>query len=181
MGSRRKHSVHAWRLAAFLVGAGLLAGCMPPPDQAPESPEPEVHKRERHHRHREEGAEAPRRQEENREEPSRRHGETRGEPSQSGESKNRVPEKVLVVLKYVEEHHDAPAGYEGGREFHNSSGQGEEPLPRRDNRGQSITYHEWDVNRKVAGVNRGAERLITGSDGSAYFTSDHYRTFTKIR
>ncbi len=46
---------------------------------------------------------------------------------------------------------------------------------------EPITYQEWDVNRKVSGVNRGAERLITGSDGSAYYTSDHYRTFTKIR
>ena len=57
----------------------------------------------------------------------------------------------------------------------------EEALPRRDDNGRAVTYQEWDVNRHVAGVNRGAERLITGSDGAAYYTSDHYRTFTKIR
>jgi guanyl-specific ribonuclease Sa len=37
------------------------------------------------------------------------------------------------------------------------------------------------VNPKVEGVNRGTERLITGSDGSAYVTADHYKTFTKVR
>ena len=88
---------------------------------------------------------------------------------------------MLFVLKYVEEHHEAPAGYEGGREFHNYGGRNEESLPRRDDHGRAIAYQEWDINRKVRGVNRGAERLITGSDGSAYYTSDHYRTFTKIR
>jgi guanyl-specific ribonuclease Sa len=29
-------------------------------------------------------------------------------------------------------------------------------------------------------VDRGAERLVTGSDGSAWFTADHYRTFLLI-
>jgi ribonuclease T1 len=31
------------------------------------------------------------------------------------------------------------------------------------------------------GTNRGAERLVTGSDGSAYYTSDHYQTFRRIQ
>jgi guanyl-specific ribonuclease Sa len=133
--------------------------------------EPGVHKKERHHHNREEGADSQSRRQEKRDEPSR-----------SEDSKGAAPEKVLVVLKYVEEHHEAPAGYEGGREFHNSGGRdGEEALPRRDARDRPVTYREWDVNRKVAGRNRGVERLITGSDGSAYYTSDHYRTFTKIR
>ncbi|MGO9868230.1 MAG: ribonuclease domain-containing protein [Rhodomicrobium sp.] len=44
-----------------------------------------------------------------------------------------------------------------------------------------MTYQEWDVNPRVPGVNRGAQRLVTGSDGSAYYTDDHYKTFTQIR
>ena len=47
--------------------------------------------------------------------------------------------------------------------------------------GRPINYQEWDVNRHVPGKDRGAERLVTGSDGSAYYTSDHYRTFTRVR
>jgi len=44
-----------------------------------------------------------------------------------------------------------------------------------------ITYRECDVNPYVKGQNRGPERIVTGSDGSAYFTSDHYSSFTQMR
>ena len=88
-----------------------------------------------------------------------------------------VPAKVATVLHHIDTSHKAPAGYEGGRGFHNE----EKRLPQKDKQGTGVTYQEWDVNPKVQGVNRGPERLITGSDGSAYYTSDHYRTFTKIR
>jgi ribonuclease T1 len=89
----------------------------------------------------------------------------------------RVPAKVLTTLRYIDEHHRAPDGFEGGRAFHNA----EHALPARDASGQPIAYHEWDVNPKHEGVNRGAERLITGSDGTAWYTADHYRTFRKVR
>jgi guanyl-specific ribonuclease Sa len=89
--------------------------------------------------------------------------------------------KVAKVLKHIDEYRAAPDGYEGGRTFLNLGRDGEQALPRRDTRGKPITYHEWDVNARVPGRNRGAERLVTGSDGSAYYTADHYRTFTKIR
>lgn len=92
-----------------------------------------------------------------------------------------VPAKVATVLQHIDTSHRAPAGYEGGRAFHNEGHGGEQRLPQKDKEGKAISYQEWDVNPKVPGVNRGAERLVTGSDGSAYFTSDHYRTFTKVR
>jgi dienelactone hydrolase len=88
-----------------------------------------------------------------------------------------VPDKVLAVLKYVDEHGEAMPMYEGGRTFLNA----ERLLPATDAQGRRTKYREWDVNPHRQGVNRGAERLITGSDGSAYFTDDHYRTFKKIR
>ena len=48
--------------------------------------------------------------------------------------------------------------------------------------GKGITYREWDINPKPSGPGgRGAERLVTGSDGSAYYTADHYQTFIRIR
>ena len=88
-----------------------------------------------------------------------------------------VPAKVATVLQHIDTNHKAPLGYEGGRSFHNE----EKRLPQKDKEGNAISYQEWDVNPKVQGVNRGAERLVTGSDGSAYYTNDHYRTFTTIR
>ena len=102
-------------------------------------------------------------------------------PSRSGEAPAAVAEKARTVLKYVDEHHEAPTGYEGGRTFHNGGGAGDQALPKHDDRGRAIAYQDWDVNPKVEGVNRGTERLVTGSDGSAYITAAHYRTFTKIR
>jgi guanyl-specific ribonuclease Sa len=88
-----------------------------------------------------------------------------------------VPAKVLKVLKYVDEHQSAPPGYVGGITFENR----EKKLPKKTSQGKPIRYQEWDVNRKERNKNRGPERLVTGSDGSAYYTKDHYRTFKKIR
>jgi metalloendopeptidase OMA1, mitochondrial len=96
-------------------------------------------------------------------------------------SRPTVPRKVLQVLDYVLEHNQAPEGYEGGREFRNLGTGGDQSLPNFDNKANTIRYREWDVNPHVAGKNRGAERLVTGSDGRAYYTADHYRTFLRIR
>ena len=88
-----------------------------------------------------------------------------------------VPEKVGRVLSYVDAHDRPMPGYEGGRNFGNY----ERLLPETDRQGRRVRYREWDVNPLRAGVNRGAERLVTGSDKSARYTKDHYRTFIKIR
>ena len=88
-----------------------------------------------------------------------------------------IPDKALKVLEFVDDQGEAMAGYEGGRTFGNF----ERRLRQTDDKGARIKYREWDVNPLKPGVNRGAERLITGSDGSAYYTDDHYDTFKKIR
>lgn len=88
-----------------------------------------------------------------------------------------VPEKAGKVLAYIDQHGRAPQGYVGGRTFSNR----ERHLPRTDRDGKPVRYREWDVNPKVRGKNRGPERLVTGSEGSAYYTPDHYRTFVQIR
>jgi dienelactone hydrolase len=88
-----------------------------------------------------------------------------------------IPDKALQVLEYVDKHGEPMNGYEGGRTFGNF----ERRLPIADDHGRRIKYREWDVNPLRAGVNRGVERLITGSDGAAYYTSDHYAKFKKIR
>jgi len=89
-------------------------------------------------------------------------------------------QKVLAVLEVIDRTGQAPPGYRGGEQFMNDGRGGGQVLPRRDARGEPITYREWDVN-PYTGANRGAERLVTGSDGSAWYTSDHYNTFVRIR
>jgi dienelactone hydrolase/guanyl-specific ribonuclease Sa len=98
-------------------------------------------------------------------------------PSNSPATNRNAPEKFLKVLDYVDKNGQPMPGYEGGRNFGNF----ERRLPQTDRSGKRIRYREWDVNPLRPGVNRGAERLITGSDGSAHYTLDHYDTFKKIR
>ncbi|HYG75090.1 MAG TPA: ribonuclease domain-containing protein [Planctomycetota bacterium] len=86
------------------------------------------------------------------------------------------PDYVLRTLDYVRENGRSPDGYVGGRHFGNF----ERRLPERDLQGRAIKYREWDVKPKRAGVNRGPERLVTGSDGSAWYTRDHYDSFERI-
>lgn len=60
--------------------------------------------------------------------------------------------------------------YQGGRTFGNR----EKKLPK------GVTYQEWDVHPLTKG-SRGGERLITGSDGSVWYTADHYGSFEKVK
>ena len=42
-------------------------------------------------------------------------------------------------------------------------------------------YREYDVNPKIRGHSRDAERIVIEQDtGKAYYTADHYRTFTPL-
>lgn len=93
------------------------------------------------------------------------------------QARQSVPPKVYEVLRYVRANRRPPDGYVGGRRFGNY----ENHLPRRDLSGEEIRYQEWDVNPKVSGRNRGAERLVTGSDGRAWFTQDHYNSFVEVK
>jgi guanyl-specific ribonuclease Sa len=72
---------------------------------------------------------------------------------------------------------DQTPGTRGGRIYKNY----DKTLPQTDGEGNNITYREFDVNNKIEGQNRDAERFIIGSDGSIYYTNDHYQTFIKIR
>lgn len=92
-----------------------------------------------------------------------------------------VPVRVTDTLEQIDsgrwpEAANAP-GTRGGDTFRNREGN----LPATSANGRRITYKEWDVNPKERGRGRDAERIVTGSDGSAWYTQDHYQTFTQIR
>jgi RHS repeat-associated protein len=93
-----------------------------------------------------------------------------------------LPKKVIGVLKKINKNKGmAPKGYRGGRRYTNDGRDGGQVLPKEDTRGNSISYKEYDVNPYEKGVNRGAERIVQGSTGRSYYTSDHYKTFTEIK
>ncbi len=105
-----------------------------------------------------------------------RHQSERRTDSQATTSTEAIPDYVRTVLMYVRTNHRSPQGYVGGRTFGNY----ERQLPIQNATGQRLRYQEWDVKPKIQGQNRGAERLITSSDDHAYYTRDHYRSFTEI-
>ena len=85
-------------------------------------------------------------------------------------------EKAWNVLARVNAKGSPMPGYKGGSVFENAAGR----LPGVDGAGNPISYREWDVNPYTKGVDRGPERVVTGSDGSAYFTGDHYDSFLQF-
>lgn len=105
--------------------------------------------------------------------------EPAGSPAQTTASaRPGIPAKVYEVLAYIDTHGKAPEGYVGGRRFGNY----EKRLPQKNQiTRKKINYREWDVNPVKQGRNRGAERLVTGDNKSAYYTKDHYETFVEIR
>jgi guanyl-specific ribonuclease Sa len=100
-------------------------------------------------------------------------------PGGSGEPP--IPQNVQDTLNQIDAGKwpgsaNAP-GTKGGGVFINREGL----LPATDVSGRPITYQEWDLNPKVPGGARDAERIVTGSDGSAWYTDRHYGSFRRIR
>jgi len=92
-----------------------------------------------------------------------------------------APARVLATLVEIDagrwpDSANAP-GTKGGITFRNSEGR----LPAVGAGGGRVVYQEWDVNAKKDGQGRDAERIVTGNDGSAWYTLDHYDTFVRIR
>lgn len=81
------------------------------------------------------------------------------------------PLKAQDLLQRLQEREGVPLpGYIGGRDFQNR----ERRLPRGH-------YREYDVNPKIRGRSRDAERLVIEQrTGKAYYTGDHYRTFIPL-
>ena len=92
-----------------------------------------------------------------------------------------LPSEAEQTLQHIEQTGSRPSGYQGGGTFANDGRGGGEVLPRTGADGNPITYKEYDIHPYQKGVNRGAERVVIGSDGSAFYTSDHYGTFTRMR
>jgi len=92
-----------------------------------------------------------------------------------------VQAKARAVLQVVDATGRAPTGYVGGRQFMNDGRGGTAALPRRGADGRAVIYHEYDVNPYRTGVDRGPERLVVGSDRSAFCTADHYVTWQRLR
>ena len=65
-----------------------------------------------------------------------------------------------------------------GGKYRNDGSANSAILPTKNKNGE-ITYKEFDINQTTTG--RDSYRFIKGSDGSVYYTNDHYKTFTRIK
>ena len=81
--------------------------------------------------------------------------------------------KVYAVSRSV--HYALFLAFEGIRFFCRKNAEGRLP--------SGGKYREYDVDpRPPAGTTRNAERIVVDeSTGRAYYTDDHYRTFTEIK
>ncbi|WYA15233.1 hypothetical protein KSU11_01790 [Fusobacterium nucleatum] len=99
---------------------------------------------------------------------------------------NLTDKEKEVFGKYEKNGWKGQYGKEGpskaGGDFDNTGEGGGEILPRKDANGNNITYKEFDINRKDPVTNnRDSKRFVSGSDGSVYYTDDHYMTFKRIK
>jgi guanyl-specific ribonuclease Sa len=80
-------------------------------------------------------------------------------------------QKAKDLLESIQQHEGkALPGYIGGGAFQN-----------RERRLPHGHYREYDVNPKIRGRSRGAERIVIEQDtGRAYYTGNHYRTFMPL-
>lgn len=93
---------------------------------------------------------------------------------------NRVAQEIAVADLPVEARETLRAIEQGGPFAYERDGvvfgNYEHALPKR-SRG---FYHEYTV-KTPEGHGRGARRIISGDQGEYYYSSDHYRTFRRIR
>lgn len=68
-----------------------------------------------------------------------------------------------------------------GKTYRNEPKKGETKLPEKTQDGKDITYKEFDAETTPNGSQRGSKRFVHGSDGSTYYTDDHYKTFRKVQ
>ena len=65
-------------------------------------------------------------------------------------------------------------GHVGGRTYKNYPNLNGQQLP------VNNQYLEYDIHPYIKGVNRGSERIVLGSDGTNWFTAEHYDNFIKF-
>ena len=90
---------------------------------------------------------------------------------------NNVPQQAYTMAQKISANGGVQvSGYKGGGTYRNvPTVSGGQQLPTR------VSYKEYDIHPYVQGQNRGAERLVMGSDNSVWYTSDRYTTFTQIK
>jgi guanyl-specific ribonuclease Sa len=96
-----------------------------------------------------------------------------------------IPDESLDVINSIKRDwvivQSGPKGPVVPERFVNDGRNGGTILPRTTAGGDAITYREWGT---IPGANNpkpGGERIVTGSDGSIWYTPDHYQTYIRYQ
>ncbi|MEU5940279.1 ribonuclease domain-containing protein [Micromonospora sp. NPDC047548] len=95
-----------------------------------------------------------------------------------------IPAESQAVIRDIQRYGVEAQGAGGQRmgpigpeTFRNDGETGGCILPTHDSSGKAITYREWGTVQSRDNPNPGRERIVTGSDGSVYYSPTHYQTF----
>ena len=91
-----------------------------------------------------------------------------------------IPEDIEKAIDEILSGKDRP-NVRNPKRFENDGRDDSEVLPEEDENGNPIDYTEHDVNPKPPKQPRDGRRVVTGGDGSVYYTTDHYKTFIRVR
>ncbi|WP_344385519.1 putative T7SS-secreted protein [Streptomyces thermolineatus] len=100
-----------------------------------------------------------------------------------------MPRESMDVIGEIEEWGVHPfsranggiAGPEIPENFRNGGRNGGHQLPEFDESGRRIRYQEWGTIPSAGNPKPGNERIVTGSDGSIYYTPTHYQTWIRYK
>ncbi|WP_033825644.1 RHS repeat-associated core domain-containing protein, partial [Kitasatospora sp. MBT63] len=99
-----------------------------------------------------------------------------------------IPSTAIPDIQEIEQYGVRTSGRADGvmgpdipEAFENSGKGGGYALPRTASDGSPITYREWGMAPTPGNPKPGGERIVTGSDGSIYYSPTHYQTFYQYR
>jgi guanyl-specific ribonuclease Sa len=98
----------------------------------------------------------------------------------SGTARDALAQDVQKALQEIETNVPRP-NVRYPKPFANDGRGGTPRLPTQDSTGQAISYTEHTVNPRSPGASLDGLRIVTGSDGSVYFTDDHFGSWSSVR
>ncbi|MFE3205993.1 DUF6531 domain-containing protein [Embleya sp. NPDC059237] len=95
-----------------------------------------------------------------------------------------IPAESLEVIRWIEDRGVHPYGYPDGIKgeslptpFQNDGRNNSTILPTHDAHGNPIAYREWGSLQTKGDPSRSTERIVSGSDGSIYYSPNHYKSW----
>ncbi|PPG93648.1 RHS repeat-associated core domain-containing protein, partial [Rathayibacter rathayi] len=92
-----------------------------------------------------------------------------------------IPEKPTQLLDRLDTTGEKFPNIKGGQRWNNDPKPGHTRLPTSTADGTPIEYKEYELDPKIPGQRRPSPRVVTGDDGSTYYSPDHYHNFFLMR